>query len=245
MLSMMPVISPILTDSLLMSPIVSTTWPTSALPFRATAEASTDSVFACRALSAFCRTVTVSCSMVETVCCSEEACSSVREDRSTLPAAICAEPTEMALAAPRTAPTISARLRCMAAIDSSTLPFGAACAWGVGARSPDAIFRVISLSTAGSVPSARSRLRVITRPSPTASATDARLTPITMLRSHAARASASCRVRLDSSAPTLAYTFTALTSASSSGLHSALIFWLAASRCPSAASLTMPSATGP
>ncbi len=201
MLSMIPVISPILTDSRLMSPIVATTWPTSALPFWATAEASMDRVFACRALSAFCRTVAVSCSMVETVCCSEDACSSVREDRSTLPAAICAEPTEMALAAPRTAPTIPARLCCMAAIDSNTLPFGAACARGIGARSPAEIFRVISLSTAGSVPSAFSRLRVITSPSPTASMTAATLAPIMMLRSQAARTSASCRVRWDSSAP--------------------------------------------
>ncbi len=52
-------------------------------------DALTASVLAWRALSAFCFTMEVSSSMLEAVSSSDEACCSVRCDRSALPAAIC------------------------------------------------------------------------------------------------------------------------------------------------------------
>ena len=67
---------------------MSTTCETTVPPRTATSEAVAASWFAWRALSAFCFTVAVSSSMLEAVSSRLEACSSVRCDRSVLPAAI-------------------------------------------------------------------------------------------------------------------------------------------------------------
>ncbi len=96
MLSITPMMSAIFLLLSLMPPMVWTTWPTTLPPRVATSEALTASELAWRALSAFCFTMLVSSSMLEAVSSSELACSSVRCDRSALPAAIscAAERTE-------------------------------------------------------------------------------------------------------------------------------------------------------
>ncbi len=68
--------------------IDSTTWSTTLPPRTATSHALVASMLACFALSVFCRTVEVNCSMLAAVSSSEAACSSVRCDRSRLPWAI-------------------------------------------------------------------------------------------------------------------------------------------------------------
>ncbi|MNW08033.1 hypothetical protein D3C71_2047440 [compost metagenome] len=75
-------------EALLISPIVATTSLTTSPPRLAISEAFTASALACRALSAFWRTMPVSSSMLDAVCSSAEACSSVRWERSVLPAEI-------------------------------------------------------------------------------------------------------------------------------------------------------------
>ena len=102
--------------------IVLTTSATTSPPWVATVEALRASWLAWRALSAFCFTVEPSCSIDAAVCCSALACSSVRPDRSWLPAAISvlAEATPCALL--RTAVTVCARLCCMRCSVSSRWP---------------------------------------------------------------------------------------------------------------------------
>ena len=68
--------------------IVFTTPSTTLPPCWAVSEALCASCEAWRALSAFCFTVAVSCSMLAAVSSSADACCSVREERSVLPAAI-------------------------------------------------------------------------------------------------------------------------------------------------------------
>ncbi|MNQ08466.1 hypothetical protein D3C85_212650 [compost metagenome] len=111
--SITPMMSTIFLDEALIEPIVSTTCDTTAPPFTATSEAETASWFACRALSAFCFTVEVSSSIDAAVCSSELACSSVRDDRSWLPEAICPEAVAMVSVPVRTSPTTFARLAFM------------------------------------------------------------------------------------------------------------------------------------
>ncbi len=94
--SIMPVISAMRFELVLIAPIVSTIWPVATWPCCATAAALSASVLAWRALSALWRTVVVSSSMLDAVSSSDAACCSVRDDRSALPAAIwrAATPTE-------------------------------------------------------------------------------------------------------------------------------------------------------
>ncbi len=92
MLSITLMISEIFLLDALMSSIVDTTCPTTTPPLPADSDAAAASRFACRALSALCFTVLVSCSIDAAVCCRLDACSSVRELKSWLPAAIRAEP---------------------------------------------------------------------------------------------------------------------------------------------------------
>ncbi|HCI14226.1 MAG TPA: hypothetical protein DFK12_09770 [Gallionellaceae bacterium] len=80
--------STILRDESLIASIVATTSCTTAPPLAAISEAPIASWLACLAFSAFCFTVEVSSSMLEAVSSKLEACSSVRCDRSLLPAAI-------------------------------------------------------------------------------------------------------------------------------------------------------------
>ena len=94
--------------------MVSTSCATTLPPLTATPEADRANWFAWRALSAFCLTVLVSSSMEAAVCASELACSSVRDDKSTLPAAIWLEAVAMVSVPWRTWPTIPTRLVCMA-----------------------------------------------------------------------------------------------------------------------------------
>jgi hypothetical protein len=90
----MPSITPMMSEILwllsLMLFMVSTTSATISPPWAATVEALTAIWLAWRALSAFWRTVELSSSMDAAVSSSALACSSVRPDRSWLPAAICA-----------------------------------------------------------------------------------------------------------------------------------------------------------
>ena len=82
-----------------------TTWP----PCAATSLAPRASWSACCALSAFCFTLHRSSSIDAAVCSSAEACSSVRDDRSLLPCAICVQAVATLWALPRTPPTTRTR----------------------------------------------------------------------------------------------------------------------------------------
>ncbi len=108
MASMTPMMSPILRAAAEMPPIVAATlviaWP----PLAATSDAPSTSSFACRAFSAFCRTVAVSSSMDEAVSSRLDACSSVRLESSALPAAICREAVPTLSADSRIVPTAPA-----------------------------------------------------------------------------------------------------------------------------------------
>ncbi len=90
------VISAIRLELALIAPIVCTICCTAELPCSATSAALLARPLAWRALSAFWRTVVVSCSMLDAVSSSDAACCSVRADRSVLPAAIwrAATPTD-------------------------------------------------------------------------------------------------------------------------------------------------------
>ena len=111
--SMTPMMSAMRRDASWMPFMVCTTWPTTSPPFTATPLAPSASWFACRALSAFCLTVALSCSSDAAVSSSADACCSVRSDRSLLPAAICAEAVARLSAFWRTAVTTLARLACI------------------------------------------------------------------------------------------------------------------------------------
>ena len=161
--SMSPVISAIFDELSLISVIVATTRPTTSLPRVATSEALAASVLACCAFSAFCFTVEVNSSMLDAVSSSEAACSSVREDKSTLPEAISLEPVAILSADSRTCPMSLTRLDCIAAMEASTLPPGADSPPATMPRSPSAMRRVTSDRTAGSAPRARVMLRVISQ----------------------------------------------------------------------------------
>ncbi|MNY30355.1 hypothetical protein D3C86_1644610 [compost metagenome] len=94
--SMTEMMSTTLREDTLISSIVWTTCPTTSPPCVATSDAFTASALACLALSAFWRTVLVSSSMLEAVSWSDDACSSVRCERSVLPAAIWLVPVAIA-----------------------------------------------------------------------------------------------------------------------------------------------------
>ncbi|VWC15713.1 hypothetical protein BUB20358_05547 [Burkholderia ubonensis] len=95
MLSISPVMSAIFDELVLISVIVTSIRCTTSLPLSATSDALAASVVAWRALSEFCLTVAVSSSMLAAVSSSDAACSSVRDDRSMLPAAISLDATEI------------------------------------------------------------------------------------------------------------------------------------------------------
>ena len=85
------------------------------------ADACAASWLAWRALSAFWRTVAVSSSIDEAVSSSELTCSSVRADKSRLPAAICVEAVAIVSVPARTRATMLARLSCIDFIANSRL----------------------------------------------------------------------------------------------------------------------------
>ncbi|VWC52072.1 hypothetical protein BLA6863_08017 [Burkholderia lata] len=111
--SIVPMMSTTLPELAAMSCIVDTTWPTTSPPCVAMSDAFTASWLACRAFSAFCRTVPVSCSMLDAVSCSDAACSSVRCDRSMLPVAISRAPTSIDSVPRCTACTIVVTASCI------------------------------------------------------------------------------------------------------------------------------------
>ncbi len=111
--SIVPMMSATFCELWSISFIVPITSPTTVAPRVAISLAVSAQACASIALSAFCFTVAVSCSMLAAVCCSADACSSVRCDRSVLPAAIWCVAVEIASEPWLTWRTVSARLRCM------------------------------------------------------------------------------------------------------------------------------------
>ncbi len=107
--SMTPMMSAMRVADVLIAPIVATTCVTTVPPLAATSDADCANVFAWRALSAFWRTVDVSCSIDVAVRSSDAACCSVRCDRSRLPLAIWPEAEAMVSVDARTRPTMRAR----------------------------------------------------------------------------------------------------------------------------------------
>ncbi|CSA91870.1 Uncharacterised protein [Vibrio cholerae] len=83
--SITPIISAIFCADSLIEAIVTTTCSISSPPLAAISVALPARMFACMALSEFCRTVLFSSSMLEAVCSRLEACCSVRLERSVLP----------------------------------------------------------------------------------------------------------------------------------------------------------------
>ena len=177
--SMMPVISAILVELSLMSCIVSTTWPTTALPFCATDEAFAASALPCCALSAFCFTVDVSSSMLDAVSCSEAACCSVRWLRSILPVAISRAAPAMLVLLSRTRPTIVVSRSFISRKASSSLLVSSLPSTLIRVRrSPCDTVRATSIAKR----SGRVTARVISTQPPIASATAIRLIAISRLR---------------------------------------------------------------
>ncbi len=121
-MSITPMMSAICADDALMASMVWITCPTACPPAPAMFAASMASTLAWRALSAFCCTVELSSSMADAVCSSALACSSVRDDKSILPAAICDDAVAMVSVPLRTCCTISSRLPFMMHSASSSLP---------------------------------------------------------------------------------------------------------------------------
>ncbi|MNR21892.1 hypothetical protein D3C85_1388210 [compost metagenome] len=136
------------------------------------------SAWAWRALSAFCCTVTVSSSMLAAVCAREAACCSVRDDRSTLPLAICAEPLAMLSLLARTEPTSWVNESCIRCIAWVTLPGSARDMSMRAVRSPLAMLVARSATAAGSPPSWRVRPRVRSTPISTPASRPAAVRPI-------------------------------------------------------------------
>ena len=119
----MPSITPMMSAILLllswMPFMVSTTWLTTSPPCTATVDALCASWLACRALSAFWRTVELSCSMDAAVSCSALACCSVRALRSLLPWAISDDAVATFSEPERTCPTMRDRFCCISFSDRS------------------------------------------------------------------------------------------------------------------------------
>ena len=134
--SITPMMSAIFLLLSLMPFMVSTTSDTTSPPCTATVEALMASWLARLALSAFCLTVELSSSIDAAVCCKALACSSVRLDRSVLPAAICELADATPCALPRTPETTVARL--------SRMEARPAIRWAISSRPCTSIFGVRS-----------------------------------------------------------------------------------------------------
>ena len=111
--SITPMMSTILRDEVLIAPMVCTICETTAPPLTAMLEAETASWLVWRALSAFFLTVEVNYSIEAAVSSNALACSSVRLDRSWLPAAIWPEAVAMVSVLVRTWPTTWPRFEFM------------------------------------------------------------------------------------------------------------------------------------
>jgi hypothetical protein len=141
-----------------MASMVPTTSATTLPPLTATLEADTASWLAWRALSAFCLTVLVSSSIDAAVSSRELACSSVRDDKSWLPAAIWLDAVAMVSVPWRTSPTTLARL--------SFMSLSACISWPVSSLLLTSMSLVRSpAATAWAICTARDRGRVMLRTS--------------------------------------------------------------------------------
>ena len=109
MLSMTWMISPMRCDDSLMRCMVSVTWPTASLLRWATPMVCSASTAACWAESTLSLTVPVICSIDAAVSSRLEACDSVRDDRSWLPAAISAVASRMCSTSVRASRTMDCR----------------------------------------------------------------------------------------------------------------------------------------
>ncbi len=105
--SITPIISTILRELSEIPCIVDTTLPTTSPPCVATSEAFIAMRLASRAFSALLRTASVNSSMLAEVSSSDDACCSVRPERSILPVAISVAPTVIESVARRTSDTIT------------------------------------------------------------------------------------------------------------------------------------------
>src|SRR5260221_3948106 len=120
--SITPMMSPILRELCWMLSIIVTTWSTASPPRLATAAAEVATSLAWPAFCAFWFTVAVISSMEAAVSSRLEACSSVREERSVLPAAICDDAVVTISAAWRTRSTMPAREPFISCIEPSSWP---------------------------------------------------------------------------------------------------------------------------
>ncbi len=137
--SITPMMSAIFFDDSEIPLIVSTTCLTTAPPFPATSDAPTASALACFAFSAFCLTVLVSSSIDDAVSSSDDACSSVRCERSWFPAAISLDAVAIVSVPVRTSRTTDDRLSFMRFNALSRSPVSSAvCASSRTVRSPPA-----------------------------------------------------------------------------------------------------------
>ncbi|KGD50068.1 hypothetical protein DO72_6787 [Burkholderia pseudomallei] len=160
--SIVPMMSATFDELVAMSCIVVTTWPTTSPPCVAMSDALTASWLACRAFSAFWRTVPVSCSMLDAVSCSEAACDSVRADRSALPLEISRAPRSTASAPRCTAFTMSPTAACIRPMPWKSRPISLLPAMRVACvRSPAAIRSNCAIATfSGCTMSPRSAKRM-------------------------------------------------------------------------------------
>ena len=178
--SMTPMMSTIFFADSLICSIVCTTSDTTLPPRCATSDALIASWLAWPAFSAFWRTVEVSSSIDDAVSSSEDACCSVRDDRSRLPAAICPEAVAMVSVPLRTFRTMSASFSRIVFIANSRLLLSPGWVSICTSRSPDAMRDATSAAVVGSPPSCCVRPRVMnhaaSRPDSTA------MTPSVIIR---------------------------------------------------------------
>ena len=186
--SITPMMSAILRELSVMPSMVCTTWLTTLPPWIATSEADSASWLAWRALSAFCLTVAVSCSMAEAVSSSEPACCSVRPDRSRLPLAISCEAVAIVSAEVLILVMVSSSESRMLRTANSRLLRSPGAVSMLGVRSPWAMRLATSAALAGSPPMVRRmpRLITITRATSAAATTANRITICHRLRMKAA-----------------------------------------------------------
>ena len=160
--SITPMMSAILRELSSIWPIVPITRFTTSLPVRAISDALFASPLACRALSAFCFTVAVNCSMLAAVSSSEAACSSVRCDRSSLPAEIWRLADAIDPADWRIPPIVACSRACMSCIAAIMLVRSPARTGTGCVRSPCAMRVASAAASSGSPPRLLRTLRMIT-----------------------------------------------------------------------------------
>ncbi len=159
--------------------MVCTTPSTTSPPRTATFDAWLTRRSASLALLAFCCTVLVSSSIEAAVSSSEEACSSVRCDRSALPCAICDDADAMFSQPSRTSLTMRARLSFMALSAPIRSPVSSRVTTRISVvRSPAATWRAADTAS----PSGRTMPRVTSHPNSMPTATPAIARAIMMAR---------------------------------------------------------------